>query len=688
MLPTLARQVHLDFHTSEQIPEVGARFDKAQWQEALKLGRVNWINIFAKCHHGWSYYPTAVGAIHPTLKFDLLGAQIAACHEIGVRAPIYYTVGWSVHDTVTHPEWCVRREDGGIAATNWDENAKPADRKPNFAWQFMCPSGGYLDLMLRQTAEICQRYPTDGLWYDITGGPPCYCENCRRGMAAGGYDAADPEAVFQYGATKWRHFYAACRKTLYRYHPEATIFFNGTTVLHADTRGRNITARLFDDNSQQELEDLPTTWGGYDKLPLRAKFFHNTGKPLIAMSGKFHTSWGEFGGFKHPDALRFEAGAMLAFGAACNFGDQLHPSGEMDLATYANIGQAFAYVEQLEEYGLDAVPAANLGLWFANSKPDDEGAAVMLLETQTDFLVVDPAKELTPYAAIILPGAACLSAGEAARLNAYVAGGGSLLVLGESALDEKRERFVLDVGAEYLGPASYDEDFTVGSARLNSVIARSILSGTRRGVPGEVEGADAAISTFSPFLNYEAALRAQPHAGTEVLATLREPYFNRTFSHFCSHQNTPNRLEVAPHPAALRKGRVIFLPHRLGKLYHEHGARVHRDFFANALSLIYTRPMAQTRLPSAGRVSLMHQPGQRRYVAHLLYGAPLQRGRCLVIEDLPALHDVPLTVRVPQTVRAAYLVPGRAALPMQPQDGGVSITVPVLQGHQAIVFEY
>jgi len=664
MLPILARQIHLDFHTSEHIPNVGSRFDKAQWQAALKLGRVNWINIFAKCHHGWSYYLSQIGAIHPTLGFDLLGSQIEACHEIGVRAPIYYTVGWSVHDAETHPEWCVRRADGGIAATNWDDNAKPEDRKPGGSWQFMCPSGGYLDMMLRQTEEICQRYPTDGLWYDITGGPPCYCENCRRGMRDGGYDAADFDAVFLYGTAKWKRFYAECKKILYRYHPEATVYFNGTTVLHPDTRGRdNVRVRLFDDNSQQELEDLPTTWGGYDKLPLRAKFFHTTGKKLIAMSGKFHTSWGEFGGFKHPDALRFEAGSMLAFGATCNFGDQLHPSGEMDLATYANIGQAFEYVEQIEEYGLDAVPAANLGLWFSNSKADDEGTAVMLLETQTDFLVVDPAQDLAQYAAIILPGAACLNADEAAKLNAYVAAGGSLLVLGESALDADKTRFLLDVGADYLGPASYDDDFTVAGAAL------------LRGLPA------------SPFLNYEAALRAQPQAGTEILATIQEPYFNRTYGRFCSHQNTPYQLQPAGHPAGLRKGRVIFLPHRLGKLYHAHGARVHRDLFANALALIYSRPMVETSLPSAGRVSLMWQPEQGRYIAHLLYGAPLQRGRCLVIEDLPPLFDVPLTVRVPEAITAAYLVPGRVALPLAREDGAVRVTVPRVQGHQAVVFE-
>ena len=93
-----ARQVHLDFHTSENIGNVGAAFDKRDFQKALQLGNVNSVTVFAKCHHSWSYYPTRVGKRHPNLKIDLLGQQIEACHEIGIRAPIYYTVGWSAHD--------------------------------------------------------------------------------------------------------------------------------------------------------------------------------------------------------------------------------------------------------------------------------------------------------------------------------------------------------------------------------------------------------------------------------------------------------------------------------------------------------------------------------------------------------------------------------------------------------------
>ena len=75
------RQVHLDFHTSEHIPEVGNNFSKKQFKEALKLGNLNQINIFGKCHHGWCYYPTKVkhAKMHPNLKIDLLGQQIEAC---------------------------------------------------------------------------------------------------------------------------------------------------------------------------------------------------------------------------------------------------------------------------------------------------------------------------------------------------------------------------------------------------------------------------------------------------------------------------------------------------------------------------------------------------------------------------------------------------------------------------------
>ena len=72
------RQVHLDFHTSEHIEDIGKKFDKKQFQTALKKGHINSITLFSKCHHGWAYHPSKANEIHPHLDFDLLGAQIQA----------------------------------------------------------------------------------------------------------------------------------------------------------------------------------------------------------------------------------------------------------------------------------------------------------------------------------------------------------------------------------------------------------------------------------------------------------------------------------------------------------------------------------------------------------------------------------------------------------------------------------
>ena len=123
--------------------------------------------------------------------------------------------------------------------------------------------------------------------------------------------------------------------------PSAAVFFNGTTAIE---EGSNFRHLMYENNTVQDLEDLPTTWGGYDRLPMQAKFFLNAGYSITGMSGKFHTEWGEFGGFKHPDALKYEAASMVAFGANCNFGDQLHPNCIVD-ESIQNIGYAFNYIK-------------------------------------------------------------------------------------------------------------------------------------------------------------------------------------------------------------------------------------------------------------------------------------------------------------------------------------------------------
>jgi hypothetical protein len=288
----------------------------------------------------------------------------------------------------------------------------------------------------------------------------------------------------------------------------------------------------------------------------------------------------------------------------------------------------------------------------------------MLMEEQIDFAAIGPEDDLSLFETIVVPSRAGVLDGYETKVADYLKTGGKLLVLGEGALDSERGRLALDLGAEYLGPARYDMDYTLVNPEL---AAEGLVT--------------------SPFLNYSAALRLAPTTA-QVLARLREPYFSRTFRTYCGHQNTPYRLEDAEHPAVIRQGNTVCLAHAVDRMYYQHGAKAHRQLFINTLRLLHKKPMAEAELPSSGRISLLHQPEHQRYVLHLLYASPLQRGRCLVIEDLPELRDVNVLLRLPETIQSLRLVPAGGSLAMMESGDAIATTIPAFSCHCAIVAEY
>ena len=118
-LSQFQRQIHLDFHTSPFIPDVGADFDADEFAQTLADARVNSVTVFAKCHHGMCYYPTQTGTPHPALNGrDLLGEQLEALHKRGIRAPIYTTIVWEEDAAARFPQWRQMAKDGTFAGTS------------------------------------------------------------------------------------------------------------------------------------------------------------------------------------------------------------------------------------------------------------------------------------------------------------------------------------------------------------------------------------------------------------------------------------------------------------------------------------------------------------------------------------------------------------------------------------------
>ena len=317
------RQIHLDFHTSERIPGIGSRFDARDFARTLADANVDSVTVFSKCHHGWSYHPTKVGKQHPNLDFDLLRAQIDALHGAGINAPVYISAGWDELAAREHPGWRVVTPEGKLIR----QRGEPLGP----GWAFLDFNSPYLDYLCRQVEEAMELFPDgDGIFIDICFALVSASTWAQTKMEAEGLDWTDPDDRVKFTEATQINFFDRVSGAVRKHDPKMPLFFNFGHV----RRGRRDILKYF---SHLEIESLPTAFWGYEHFPVSARYVETLGIPFLGMTGKFHHLWGEVGGYKKPEALLYECGAMLAQGAACSVGDHLHPTGAIDKTTYRTI---------------------------------------------------------------------------------------------------------------------------------------------------------------------------------------------------------------------------------------------------------------------------------------------------------------------------------------------------------------
>ncbi len=676
--PLRFRQIHLDFHTSGAIDGIGSRFDKKAYQETLQRAAVNSVSTFATCHHGWSYYDTKVGQRHPGLSFDLLRAQFDACKEIDINVPIYLTAG--VHNVAAeaHPEWRELEPDGSYGG--WTKSPLKAGFK---RLSFHSP---YLDYLCEQVKEVMELFPdANGIFLDIISqGEDCSVSALQH-MQAKGLDPLKPEDRLQSRLDGLMKYYERVTETVRSIDPNMPIFHNSGHV----TPGYRDILKFF---SHLELESLPTGGWGYDHFPMSAKYAHKLDMEYLGMTGKFHTTWGEFGGYKHPNALRYECSAMLAYGAKCSVGDQLHPIGHLDESTYGIIGEAYRDVAEKEAFVQGARNVADVGLLLSGSirgaesflknareMASDTGAGRMLLETHVLFDVLDAAMDFAPYKLLVLPDDVEVGAELEAKLKAYVADGGKLFLTGDSAIDPERG-MLFDVGADLGELSEYSSDYVLPNLELRADFVNN------------------------PMVMYRKSRRLKVTDG-ESLGDIFDPYFNRQWNHFCSHQHAPNQPEASGYSCGVRKGNVLYLAHPIFTIYRSYGQVALRQYFEKALAHLLADDctVSVEGLPSTGRVTLTHQASEQRDILHLLYANTINRGGAAelhggnasgtqqsyeVIEDLLPLHNLDVELKLGAEVKSVCLQPSGETIEFEQTDGSLCFRVPQLLCHQMVVLEY
>jgi hypothetical protein len=658
------RQIHLDYHTSEAIPGIAVDFDADQFADTLQQAHVNSVTCFARCHHGWLYYdsPRYPELVHPGLvNRNLLRHQIEACHARDIRVPIYITVQWDHRSAMTHPEWLTLGADGKVIGSS------PEPFDVGF-YRFLCVNSPYRDFLMAHTWEVFENTQVDGIFFDIVQPVECVCGHCRAQMVARGLDPANEDDRRNFAVQSINSFKRDMTAFVRSVSPDCSIFYNAG---HIGPRHRSI----IDAYTHLELESLPSGGWGYLHFPLTMRYARNLGVDCLGMTGKFHTSWGDFHSFKNPAALQFETFSMLALGAKCSIGDQLHPTGRLSQPTYDLIGSVYAEVERKEPWCEDARPLTDIGVFTPEEfnaggtgglPPALMGAVRMLSEGAHQFDVIDSQSDLDRYALLVLPDEIPVNSGLATRLREYLARGGKLLASYRSGLISLQEDFTLpELGVRLVGEAPYSPDFLVTKGQISN------------GLPD------------TEHVIYLKGLHVEPLSGSSVLAETLIPYFNRTYQHFCSHRHTPSSGKKG-YPGIVYNGKNgIYFAHPIFTQYHENAPLWVKKMLLNAIDLLLPEPLLRHDGPSSVVATSNEQTASNRQVIHLLHYIPERRGQAFdVIEDIIPLYNLNLSLRVEQPVKTVTLVPQGQAIEFSSLRHRLNFKVPKVLGHQMIEISF
>lgn len=555
-LVTHQRQVHLDFHTSPHIPGVGADFDAKEFADTFKRAHVNSVTLFAKCHHGYAYYPSKVCAPHPALApgRDLLGEQIEALHRVGIRCPIYITVGWDELATQNHPEWREMFKDGHFS----DWKGQPG------MWRFI----NWLHPEVQQhiediTRETLDRYgkDVDGYFYDIVflpkgGGwsPESRKFREKHGLlddSLDGFERFMAKAQETFAARYWNVIRAA--------RPEATVFFNAGSDSFLEP-GLGARAR-YDGMSHMEIESLPSGFWGYFHFPRLARSTGHWGKPWLGMTGRFQTMWGDFGGIKPQAALEFECSRPQAMGGANSIGDQLAPRGRLDASAYELIGAVYKQVAEAEPFYAGSVPHLQVGIATSgtpgldgnDTAKSDEGAIQMCEESHYESIMLDTESTLDGLDLVILGDNSTLTPAFVEKLRAFHARGGKLLVSHKGGCDASG-RWALDfLPIKIEGAVEEFPAYWRTRAEFSPELARSDR------------------------VFYEQGLVVSAGPGCETLIERVLPFFKRDAVRYCSHLQTPPRPEASGQPVVVAGPGFVYFADPIFREYRQSGNIAARD---------------------------------------------------------------------------------------------------------------
>jgi hypothetical protein len=651
--------IFFDFHTMPANPDVGKGFDFDAITGQLADAGVDYIVFPARCNLGTAYYNTKIGIRHAALEYDLIGKLNDACLKRNIALTCYINIGLSHEEGLRHRDWLVLQQEGYTYGP---------DRLNSFMRQ-MCYNSPYGQHACDMVTELLTMHPIAGLFFDCMHTRPCVGIECMEEMKKLGVNWEDDDEINDYNYMKMLRMAQNLSDAAKAVNPEVLLYCNGIDYEAQDKMGTYL-----------DFECLPTGGWGYETLSMGARYLRTLGKPVLNMSGRFHKSWGDFGGIRTEPSLEYDMVYGMANAMRPNIGDHFHPRGDINKPVFALYKKIYSNLQPYEPWLDEATAETDTAvLWqapypgynFMSASKREfwnkqyagiQGATRLLCELKYQFDIVTDFADWDKYELLVLPDHTVMNEEFTQRIRKHLDKGGAILSSAWSGLDPDGKGFVFDEwGCKFVGEDPYDPAFFAPYAEL------------------------AENMPDMPITLYQKGTNIEPTGGKQ-LAEIIAPYYNKHWDGEHGFVYLPPDKPTG-RAAAVQNGRVAHFSHPVFTSYINDAQVPMKQFVANMLQRIMPNPMVKSNLPSYARTGVTAQPGRR--MLHIMSYIPERRGPSVdMIEERIELRDVKVALRADgKAVKSVYLAPNKEVLPFEVKDGYVYVTVPKVDGYAMVVFE-
>lgn len=646
----------VDMHINDHSEEFLSEFSPEKYCENLKRAHIKSAMIYLQSHIGLCYYPTKTGIIHNAFKEDpsKMRRLVELCHENGIDVIGYYSLIYNTREEERHPDWRVL------------ETETQSRHELGARYGHCCPCNReYVDFVKAQIKEMCEYFPVDGMFYDMTfWSSLCKCPSCRRRWTEEtGYGIMPEKPDWNDGV--WRLYYKKRCEWMGEFAREITAYTKELLPdVSVEHNYANSVAGGWDLCSTELVNDACDYCGGdlygsIENHSFAVKYFSAISKngPCEYMIGRCDPDLKQHTVTKSVARLEKEVLLNAAHHAATLVIDAIDPRGTMDERVYGRIGGVFERQMPYERY-FTGTPVYDVAVLYntvgryvgCGERYDHKTCAVNAVRALTEEHVpvgVIPSRSSAIDArlkCIVVPytdGMDTLDGETTKRLAQYAEMGGTVYFSGNN-----KELLKELLGAECVG-------------KTESVY--TYVAPTK-----ENEGYFLEFNEAYP-LPFECSLPiVSLPRDTEVQAYIKLPYTLPTERRFASiHSNPPGVL--TEHPALVMKrygkGRVIWSAAPI----EGDGRYIYRRIFSQLLSWLVPKEELTVRAEISSKteiVSFVGEDDMTLSAVDLSYD-----------EERRISAGGKITCRVPREPSAVQLLPGNENVPFSYVDGRVGFSV-------------